>query len=53
MKQETPDILRLRSHIFPGEKQIAYVYESPDKDDFPLPVSAEITLVNGCTHGMK
>jgi len=24
MKQETPDILRLRSHIFPGEKQIAY-----------------------------
>ena len=25
MKQETPDILRLRSHIFPGEKQIAYV----------------------------
>jgi hypothetical protein len=24
MKQETPDILRLRSHIFLGEKQIAY-----------------------------
>jgi hypothetical protein len=24
MKQETPDILRLRSYIFPGEKQIAY-----------------------------
>jgi hypothetical protein len=24
MKQETPDILRLRSHIFPGEKEIAY-----------------------------
>jgi hypothetical protein len=24
MKQETPDILRLRSHIFPGEKQITY-----------------------------
>ena len=24
MKQETQDILRLRSHIFPGEKQIAY-----------------------------
>ena len=24
MKQETPNILRLRSHIFPGEKQIAY-----------------------------
>jgi hypothetical protein len=24
MKQETPDILRLRSHIFPGQKQIAY-----------------------------
>jgi predicted GNAT family N-acyltransferase len=24
MKQETPDILRLRSHIFSGEKQIAY-----------------------------
>jgi dsDNA-specific endonuclease/ATPase MutS2 len=24
MKQETPDIFRLRSHIFPGEKQIAY-----------------------------
>jgi GTPase SAR1 family protein len=24
MKQETPDILRLRSHIFPGEEQKAY-----------------------------
>jgi hypothetical protein len=24
MKQETPDILRLRSYIFPGEKQIAF-----------------------------
>jgi hypothetical protein len=24
MKQETPNILRLRSHIFPREKQIAY-----------------------------
>ena len=24
MKQETPDILRLRSHIFPGEKQITH-----------------------------
>jgi hypothetical protein len=24
MKQETPDILRIRSHIFPGEKQIEY-----------------------------
>ena len=24
MKQEPPDILRPRSHIFPGEKQIAY-----------------------------
>jgi hypothetical protein len=23
MKQETPDILRLRSHIFPGEEQKA------------------------------
>jgi hypothetical protein len=26
MKQETPDIFRLRSHIFPGEKQIAYAH---------------------------
>jgi hypothetical protein len=25
MKQETPDILRLRSHIFPCEEQKAYV----------------------------
>ena len=24
LKQGTPDILKLRSHIFPGEKQIAY-----------------------------
>jgi hypothetical protein len=24
MKQETPDILRLRSHIFPGEEQKEY-----------------------------
>ena len=29
------------------------VYESPDKDGFPLPVGPEITLVNGWTHGMK
>ena len=27
MKQKTPDRLRLRSHIFPGEVQIAYVDE--------------------------
>ena len=26
MKVETPDILRLRSHIFPGVKQIVYAY---------------------------
>jgi hypothetical protein len=41
MKQETPDILRLRSHIFPGEKQIAYA-SSYRREESMLPFTPHL-----------